>query len=136
MNQRELQEMLNVRSASLSEILGKLEHRGFIRREHDEQDKRNFIITVTEQGSDAVAANKDIRRKSADALFASLSENERRQLSELLDKIIRALEKNTSEHTHHYDHKVGHLHGRGHHGHDGWHSHEHAHHTQGDDEIS
>lgn len=131
MNQRELQEMLNVRSASLSEILGKLEHRGFIRRELDGQDRRNFVITVTGEGCDAVATGEDARRKSADALFASLSGNERRQLSELLDKIIRALEESTSEHGHH-DHEMGRLHGHGRHGHDGWHGHRHMRHDHGD----
>ncbi|MDR1659945.1 MAG: MarR family transcriptional regulator [Desulfovibrio sp.] len=139
MNQRELQEMLNVRSASLSEILGKLEHRGFIERRHDEQDKRNFLITVTGRGSAAAAANEDVRRKSADALFASLSGEERQQLAELLDKIIRALEKSASGHVHYHDHGAGYPHGRGRHGHDGhgdWHRRGHAHHRHVDDEIS
>jgi DNA-binding MarR family transcriptional regulator len=134
MSQRELQEMLNVRSASLSEILGKLEHRGFIGRRHDERDKRNFIVTVTGRGSAVVAAGEDVRRKSDEALFASLSGEERQQLAELLDKIIRALEKSASGHGRHHDHGAGHRHGRGRHGHDGhgaWHGHGRAHHTHG-----
>ncbi|MDR3358273.1 MAG: MarR family transcriptional regulator [Desulfovibrio sp.] len=134
MNQRDLLEMLNVRSASLSEVLGKLEHRGFIERERDEQDKRNFVITVTGQGSAAVAASEDARRKSADSPFASLSEDERQRLAELLDKVVRALEKDTSGYAHHHDHGAGHPHGRGGHGHHGRHGHEH--HAHGGGEVS
>jgi DNA-binding MarR family transcriptional regulator len=118
MNQRALQELLNVRSASLSEILGKLEHRGFIERTRAEEDKRNCIITVTGQGSAAVTASGDSRRKSADALFASLSDAERRQLAELLEKVVRALEKETSGYAAHHGCEGGHAHGRNPHGHD------------------
>jgi DNA-binding MarR family transcriptional regulator len=139
MNQRALQEMLNVRSASLSEILSKLEHRGFIERKRDEEDKRNSVITVTEQGSLNVAATEDIRRESAKTLFASLSEDERQQLAELLEKVVRALEKDTSECADHHGHEAGHACGRSHHGsdnhddHDDWHGH--GHHMPGDGGI-
>jgi DNA-binding MarR family transcriptional regulator len=142
LNQRALQEMLDVRSASLSEILGKLEQRGFIERERDEEDTRNFTITVTGQGSSAVAAVGDIRRKSADALFSSLSGNERQQLAELLEKVVRALEKDTSEYAGHPGCGAGHAGGRVRHGHDrhdghgGRRGHEHGHHAHGDSGTS
>ncbi|MDR2075924.1 MAG: MarR family transcriptional regulator [Desulfovibrio sp.] len=129
LNQRDLMEMLNVRSASLSEILGKLEHRGFIERARDEQDKRNFVITVTRQGAAAVAANEDVRRKSAEAFFASLSENERQRLAELLEKVIHALEKDMPGHACRPDHGVGHPRGQQH-DHEG-HGGRHGHHARG-----
>jgi DNA-binding MarR family transcriptional regulator len=130
MNQRELLEMFNVRSASLSEIVGKLEHRGFIERERDEQDRRNFVVTITGQGSAAVAANEDVRRKSVDALFTSLSEEERQQLAELLGKIVRGLEEETSGHAFPHGHE---RHGHEHHGHER-HGHEHHDHERRDRE--
>ena len=111
-SQRELLETLQVRSASLSEILDKLEHRGLIRRERDEQDKRAVVVTVTGQGSAVAATGEGVRRKSADALFASLSGEERRRLAELLDKVVRAWEKDTSGYAQHPDPGTGRPRGR------------------------
>jgi DNA-binding MarR family transcriptional regulator len=116
-NQRELLEILNVRSTSLSELLGKLENRSFITRVRDEQDKRNFIITATEQGKAATEGHEDARQKSADALFASLSDEDRQKLGELLGKLIKAWEEKFSGHD--SEHECDH----GHH----WHGHEHVH---------
>jgi DNA-binding MarR family transcriptional regulator len=116
--QRDLMEMLNVRSASLSEILGKLERNGFIERKRDEYDKRNIVITITEQGSTAMSEYQQGRSKSADALFASLTADERLKLSDILNKIINSLEQDLSGseayHDHHDHHDHGHDHGCGH----------------------
>jgi DNA-binding MarR family transcriptional regulator len=117
-NQRELLEMHNVRSTSLSELLGKLENRGFITRARDEQDKRNFIITATEQGKAATEVHEDARQKNADALFASLSDEDRQKLGELLGKLVNAWEEKfaglDSQHEcGHGRHIHGHEHGHG-----------------------
>ncbi|MDR2604283.1 MAG: MarR family transcriptional regulator [Desulfovibrio sp.] len=134
-NQYALMEMLNVRSASLSEILAKLERNGFIHRRRDEQDKRSVIVTVTEQGDAAMAEYQKGLSKSADALFASLSADERRQLADILNKIINSLGQDLSgsEMYHdHYGHERRYAHGHGHHhehshGHEHGHNHEHEH---------
>ncbi|MDR1125102.1 MAG: MarR family winged helix-turn-helix transcriptional regulator [Deltaproteobacteria bacterium] len=92
MNQRELMEMLNVRSASLSEILGKLERHGLASRERDGQDRRNLVIAATEDGNRAVGEHECERRKQAENLFAALDADERAKLAELLEKLALALE--------------------------------------------
>jgi DNA-binding MarR family transcriptional regulator len=141
--QHELLEMFDVRSASLSEILGKLERNGFINRGRDEDDKRNVVVTVTEQGDAAAAEYRQGRSRSADALFASLSADERRQLVGILNKIINSPEQNPSggevcrdrhghghgrggRHAHSHGHGHGHSHGYGH-GHDHSHGYGHGH---------
>ncbi|MDR3176728.1 MAG: MarR family transcriptional regulator [Desulfovibrio sp.] len=91
MNQRELIRMLNVRSASLSELLGKLEGRGLITRIGDERDRRNVVVSITEQGAAAVKGAKDARQRGFDAVFGALSENERGQLAKLLRKVVASL---------------------------------------------
>ncbi|MDR1920676.1 MAG: MarR family transcriptional regulator [Candidatus Adiutrix sp.] len=116
MSQRDLMEMLNVRSASLSEILAKLERNGFTARERSDQDKRNFIISVTEQGRAMAEEHKKEHLKNAEAIFAPLSDVERQQLGELLEKIIMSLEKDDPEHDMEHEHGFGHRRGRGHHG--------------------
>lgn len=113
-SQRELLDILNVRSASLSELLGKLEHRNLIRRNRDGQDKRSVIITLTEQGSAAAAAAESARRQSFDAIFATLSEDERTQFAGALRKIITSMEQHLVEHHTHGEHGGGHMRGHGH----------------------
>jgi DNA-binding MarR family transcriptional regulator len=109
-NQRELLEMLNVRSASLSEILGKLERNSFITKKRSDQDKRNFIISVTEQGRAVTEDHKREHLQNAEAIFAPLSTDERQQLGQLLNKIIITLEKDVPELESRHDHH-GHRHG-------------------------
>jgi DNA-binding MarR family transcriptional regulator len=116
MSQRELIEMLNVRSASMSEILAKLERNSFITRERSDQDKRNFIISVTEQGRAIADGHKKEYQENAEAIFAHLSAAERQKLGELLEKIIIALENNTLSNDTAHEYGFGHR-GHGHHEH-------------------
>jgi DNA-binding MarR family transcriptional regulator len=88
--QGELLEILDVRSSSLSEVLGKLEHQGMISRERNEKDKRSFVVSATEQ-----ARNLNMGRTSdmmnADSLFACLDVEEQAQLRTILEKIVASL---------------------------------------------
>ena len=111
-NQRDLLETLNVRSTSLSELMAKMEQRNLISRTRDVQDKRNFIVTLTEQGVAAIVKPQSARQQHMDALFADFSESEREQLAALLSKFITSLEKHVSEH---HPHRVHHSHEHGHH---------------------
>ncbi|MDR1946557.1 MAG: MarR family winged helix-turn-helix transcriptional regulator [Desulfovibrio sp.] len=115
MNRRDLMDGLNVRSASMSEILAKLERNGFIIRERSDQDKRNFIISITEQGRAMAEKHMKEHLENAEAVFAPLSDAERRQLGKLLKKIITPLEKDDAGHDAAHEHGFGHRHGHGRH---------------------
>jgi len=90
MSQAELLQMLDVRSSSLSEILGKLEQGGLISREKNENDRRSYILSVKEGGIPPFADHDQSRAKGADALFSCLNEQERNLLGGLLRKITEA----------------------------------------------
>jgi DNA-binding MarR family transcriptional regulator len=140
MSQRDLMETLNVRSASLSEILAKLERNGFIARERSERDNRGFILHATEQGRAMAEERGKEYLENAETIFAPLSDAERRQLGEFLQKIISSLEKDApeedAEHGHGSGHRRGHHahgeeHGHGRHGQDDEHGHAHHGHAHG-----
>lgn len=134
MTQRELQDVVQIRAASLSELLGKLEYKGLITRTKDDNDKRNVIVTLSEQGSIIAAENILARRETSAYLFSALSVDEQSQLTELLSKLVEAwhmehhgdgnCENSEQLHGHHHcdehDHHEAHgsceNHGR-HHGH-------------------
>ena len=96
MNQCDLQQLLGVRSTSLSEILKKLENRGLITRNQDKNDKRSIILTLTEQGATKTVSAATAGHQAIDALFEALSEMEREQLAGILRKVIASSEKHST----------------------------------------
>ena len=82
--QRDLLDQVNIRSASLSETLCKMEKEGLIIREKCESDRRNVRIMLTDAGREA--ARECTRRQHDDAvkLFSVLSHEERTQLLDML----------------------------------------------------
>ncbi|MDR2032871.1 MAG: MarR family transcriptional regulator [Azoarcus sp.] len=91
-SQRELLERLHVRSASLSELLIKLEKSGAITRERSEKDKRNFLLQLTEKGRLELAEQQRHRQQGAGRLFSVLSDAERESLAALLTRLLDAWE--------------------------------------------
>jgi DNA-binding MarR family transcriptional regulator len=88
MTQRDLTGVLDVRSASASEILSKVESNGFILRSKNEADKRNVDITLTKSGY-AEAARIDAHRKElVQQMFACLTAEEKTTLAGLLEKLL------------------------------------------------
>jgi len=88
MTQRELMHFRGIRSASLSEILSKMEENGFIQRERSARDRRKVLITLTQSGIlEAERFGKE-RQKTAEALFQVLESGQKRHLSEALERLI------------------------------------------------
>lgn len=84
-SQKELAEILGVRPASVSELVTKLERKGLVRREKDEQDRRSMRLTLTEAGQQHVS------RSEVDpaAPFQTLTPEEQKTLAELLNKLLQ-----------------------------------------------
>jgi DNA-binding MarR family transcriptional regulator len=91
-SQRELLERLHIRSASLSELLIKLEKSGAIVRRRSEKDKRNFLLQLTGQGRIELAEQYRRRQQSAERLFSALSDAERESLAALLARLLNVWE--------------------------------------------
>jgi DNA-binding MarR family transcriptional regulator len=88
LSQRELLDMLHVRSATLSELLFKLERDQMIQRRRDEKDKRNYRLFLTESGRAALEEHRQHRQATATRLFAALDETERAALAALLTRLL------------------------------------------------
>ena len=151
--QRSLGEMLDIRSASLSELLGKLERPGWISRQPNETDKRTIDIKLTEEGENMLNSIGNERADMAEEVFGALNEEELRQLHSLLGKLIDDWETRFEDEGEggrsgrrergagrpeggpgwlervrgHFRHQAGHE-CHGHHGHHGHHDH-HGHHS-------
>ena len=89
LSQRALQDRMEIRSGSMSELAAKLENKGLIVRVRDDQDKRKVLLSLTELGRDRVAhqTETDICQRRAE-LFSALSKDEQDVLQSLLTKLL------------------------------------------------
>ncbi len=85
--QKELIEEMKVNPSSMSEMISKLEHDGYVKRTVDPSDKRATLITLTELGEARAAELSDERNERFSRLFANLTEEEKEQLVTLLEKL-------------------------------------------------
>ena len=84
---RELAYVLGIRVPSLNEALSKLENAGHIVREPDPRDRRVQLITLTDSGR-ALTGQLGEGEPESDNIFEVLTEQERVNLSDYLDKLI------------------------------------------------
>jgi len=91
-SQKDISYLLDMRNQSLSELLTKLEKAGLINRTQSETDRRVMNIKLTKEGEDA--ANKaEQGKQDYGQIFDCLGEEERKNLSEYLARIIIEIEK-------------------------------------------
>lgn len=88
--QRQLMDLVRVRASSLSEVLGKLEAAGQIRRQVCPFDRRMVQVYLTEAGESAAAAQKD---DESAALFDCLTDAEKTALLKTVEKLDDAWAK-------------------------------------------
>ena len=90
MGQKELQQELNVKAGSMSEIITKLEKKGDIKRVRDENDKRRVVLEITDSGREKARfmdeSDKDENEKKIG--FDVLSPEEQQMLHILLTKLL------------------------------------------------
>ena len=85
--QKELLETVKVNPSSMSEMISKLEHDGYVKRIVDPSDKRATLISLTELGEARAAELSDERNERFSGLFAKLSTEEKEQLLAILEKL-------------------------------------------------
>ena len=88
---KELSNTLNIRAASLGELVDKLENNGYITRQAHESDRRTFRVFLTDKGREIAIELTDIRKNALSSFFQGLSEEEQQTLEKLLDKLIASL---------------------------------------------
>ena len=85
MTQRELTSQLEIQPGSVSEIIKKLETAGLISRQSNSEDRRTVDIALTDAGK--TQAEASCTQTAHQALFESLTDDEKQQLLSLLEKV-------------------------------------------------
>ena len=85
--QKDLAEYWGITNASTSAFISKMEKRGFIERSRDPNDKRASVLKVTPQGHEVIAQMRAATAKASAPFFAGLTGDEKKQLSQILDRL-------------------------------------------------
>lgn len=105
MTQREILEEMGVRAGSLSELLSKLEAKGYVKKERSETDKRNYNVSITDSGLLALEEMHVKHQAAMSDLLSDLSLEERNQLAALLKKLHTLWSERPDAPTHPHGHK-------------------------------
>lgn len=87
MTQKDLLDIMGVRASSMSELLSKLETKGYVQKKKSEVDKRNYNVFITDEGLGALTEMQAQHQAAMSELLSGLSSDERTQLAALLSKL-------------------------------------------------
>jgi DNA-binding MarR family transcriptional regulator len=75
-------------AATFGSVIGRLESKGWVRREPDEHDRRRKLLWVTPEGEKAALSMKRAVAKAQARILDPLNDAERKQLVTLLGKLV------------------------------------------------
>ena len=75
-------------AATSGPVIGRLEARGWVRREPDTQDRRRKLLWITPEGEAAVLRMRPAAQRVQERLVAPLTPQEQAQLNALLTKLV------------------------------------------------
>ena len=90
-NQRQLAELMQLSPGPVSQYVQRLVVKGFIHKEQDQQDRRNWWLYLTPEGENMYRYTVDGAVQYTRDLLSSLSEDEQHQLQEYLTRIAKKL---------------------------------------------
>lgn len=109
--QRELQDVLHIKSGSLSESIIKMEADGLLKKEKSEKDGRCLVLKLTEKGKRRAEQLKQEYDARAGEMLSCLTEEQCKQLHDLLEPVTghwQALEQRWDGETERKHAKQGH----------------------------
>ncbi len=95
--QKELQDVLEISSGALSEILQKMEDGGLILRAKSTEDKRQVDLSLTPKGRVKAQADEAHYHRTLDRMFECLTKEQKDQLEETLGVLTAHLDELKSD---------------------------------------
>jgi DNA-binding MarR family transcriptional regulator len=86
-SQRALADALGMHAPRLVALIDELEERGLVVRQRDPDDRRNYAISLTDDGQRALGELAGVARSHESAITAALDDDERAQLLALLRRV-------------------------------------------------
>ncbi len=95
--QKELQDVLEISSGAMSEILQKMEDSGLILRAKSTEDKRQVDLSLTPHGRESAFLVEEHYHQTLDRMFECLSAEQKDQLEETLGTLTAHLDEIKSD---------------------------------------
>jgi len=95
--QAQLAEHLRMNPSALSKLIDVLEHKGYVTRMIDPEDRRRMVIALTEEGRTFQRKMLAQSMEQANRSLKTLSPEERTTLSEALDIVTKLIENDHGE---------------------------------------
>jgi DNA-binding MarR family transcriptional regulator len=89
---KEIREHLFATKAAVSQVLNVLEKKGCITRDIDKNNRRNVIVTLTDEGRAVLKTNMDNFNANIDKFITYLGIENTKQVIELTEKMLNAVE--------------------------------------------
>jgi DNA-binding MarR family transcriptional regulator len=90
LSHKELAECMQIRSPSTTELVLKLENKGYVARAIDATDRRVFNVSLTDKGREEARVMETVNNKLLRDFFSNLSLSDKQHLSKLLCKAMSA----------------------------------------------
>lgn len=87
-SQKKIQDMLHVKSGTISESINKLEKKGLLIRQNDKVDRRKKVLHLTEDGKINVETHSALYQKEIIQFFEILNDDEKKELEKILKKLL------------------------------------------------
>ncbi|WP_131738158.1 MarR family winged helix-turn-helix transcriptional regulator [Actinomadura roseirufa] len=87
-NQRDLIGHIGIDKSTMVRLIDELEEAGLVSRERAPQDRRAYLIVLTPRGERVLAEARRLFEEANAHIFGSFTEAERRQLVDLLRRLI------------------------------------------------
>lgn len=94
----EVADVLKVSRTRVTGMLDRLEEDGLITRSVDQEDRRSFVLKLTEAGHEIVQQIDDLRRVQIQAALSQMDADDVAALHQGLEALTRALESMLSQH--------------------------------------
>jgi DNA-binding MarR family transcriptional regulator len=81
----DISERFDITNAAASQLVEKLVHAGYLKREEDPNDRRSKLLNLTPKGTDLIQQGFEGRHRWMDELVKNLSAEEKVKVSEALE---------------------------------------------------
>ena len=98
LSQGDLAEWVRTDRTTMVTFVDGLEERGYVRRERNPDDRRAYLLQLTEEGKRALTRGRGLMRRAENRLLRSLDAEERSQLVRLLGKVAVDVGRPPSDH--------------------------------------
>ena len=98
LTQKQLQEKMNIRQATLSEMVSKMEAAGLLIKTRSQLDRRVTIIDLSDKGLEIMLSNREKHYAQRDALLSCFSDEEKQTLETLFRKWIEHMSESEGHH--------------------------------------